>query len=384
MKVVESNIAMTSYSKNVEQTYTKSNMKVSLDMGNAPLKSIALFDAKAEASVYYDFSEQSLLEANLLKEAKSSQLQDKDIKISKEDLIQNLENQASSLVQNNIDLTAEETSQLKLLREMLNTLFGKSGSDFMGLGKDIKRTMNAAGKTQNSSQPRTMSPKIRTMELNYKNLSVKRRSASTTFKSVGKINTADGRSIDLNLSFKAAFEQVQYSASEVSMTYKERPMIDPLVLNMDSSSFGLSDITIDFDLDSDGVLDSIHVPNSGSGFLVLDKNDNGNIDDGSELFGTKSGDGFKDLAEYDSDKNGWIDESDAVFDDLKLLIHDSKGRATMKSIKDLGIGAIYLGSAETTLRLTGAEYDKGMLRKTGFFLKESGEASTMQHIDLSI
>ena len=52
---------------------------------------------------------------------------------------------------------------------------------------------------------------------------------------------------------------------------------------------------------------------SGSGFLALDKNGNGKIDDGSELFGTKSGDGFADLAEYDSDGNGWIDEKGRVY-----------------------------------------------------------------------
>ncbi len=37
------------------------------------------------------------------------------------------------------------------------------------------------------------------------------------------------------------------------------------------------------------------------------------INDGSELFGTSSGDGFKDLATYDEDENGWIDENDSIF-----------------------------------------------------------------------
>ena len=50
----------------------------------------------------------------------------------------------------------------------------------------------------------------------------------------------------------------------------------------------------------------------GSGFLALDKDGNGKIDDGNELFGTKSSDGFGDLREYDSDGSGWIDENDEI------------------------------------------------------------------------
>lgn len=57
-----------------------------------------------------------------------------------------------------------------------------------------------------------------------------------------------------------------------------------------------------FDLDADGTADRISMLKSGSGFLALDKNGNGKIDDGSELFGTQSGDGFADLEEYDIDK----------------------------------------------------------------------------------
>ena len=42
---------------------------------------------------------------------------------------------------------------------------------------------------------------------------------------------------------------------------------------------------------------------NGSGYLALDKNGDGTINDGSELFGTRNGDGFADLAQYDEDGN---------------------------------------------------------------------------------
>ena len=77
-----------------------------------------------------------------------------------------------------------------------------------------------------------------------------------------------------------------------------------------------------FDIDADGEEESISYLQGGSGYLALDKNGDGVINDGSELFGTKSGDGFADLAEYDADGNGWIDENDPIFDKLLIWAKD--------------------------------------------------------------
>ncbi len=81
---------------------------------------------------------------------------------------------------------------------------------------------------------------------------------------------------------------------------------------------------------------------SGSGFLGLDSNNNGRIDNGKELFGTQSGDGFADLARYDSDGNGWIDEGDPVYARLKVWLKDASGADKVISLADAGVGAIYL------------------------------------------
>ena len=67
------------------------------------------------------------------------------------------------------------------------------------------------------------------------------------------------------------------------------------------------------------------------------------INDGNELFGTKSGDGFKDLAKYDKDRNGWIDEADDIFDDLRIWTKDEQGNDKLLTLKEAGVGAIYLG-----------------------------------------
>jgi hypothetical protein len=59
-----------------------------------------------------------------------------------------------------------------------------------------------------------------------------------------------------------------------------------------------------------------------SGLLVIDKNLDGKVNDGSELFGPSTGDGFEKLARYDEDRNGWIDEGAqhaSLLDTLRVL-----------------------------------------------------------------
>ena len=146
----------------------------------------------------------------------------------------------------------------------------------------------------------------------------------------------------------------------------------------------VSDQKFLFDLDGDGKKENISFTGKGSGFLALDKNGDGVINDGNELFGTKSGDGFKDLAKYDKDRNGWIDEADDIFDDLRIWTKDEQGNDKLLTLKEAGVGAIYLGNASTQFSLNNQQtnHTNAMIRSTGVYLKESGEAGTIQHVDL--
>lgn len=211
---------------------------------------------------------------------------------------------------------------------------------------------------------------------------------STQFEATGIINTSDGRQINLHMNFKSEKELMFTSHTKfegnVNIPEPQNDFVDPLVINLDVPSAGLSDITIDFDLDADGVMDEISFVNHGSGFLALDKNGDGIINDGRELFGPQSGDGFKDLSLHDEDGNGWIDENDSIFDKLKLWTIGSDGRPTLISLKNVGIGAIYLKNVMTSMELTDStDTTRGILRKTGIYLKENGQAGTIQHIDLA-
>ncbi len=208
---------------------------------------------------------------------------------------------------------------------------------------------------------------------------------NTTFASKGQVQTADGRNIDFNVEVTLGRSLSQKINSLSSETYT-RVLTDPLVINMDSNITSVPDQKFKFDLDADGNEDEISFVGKGSGFLALDKNGDGTINDGTELFGTQSGDGFKDLAEYDEDKNGWIDENDSIFSKLKVWTKDENGNDKLLNLKEADVGAIYLNNVDTEFSFKNTMGEtNGMLRKSGIYLKESsGQAGTVVHVDLSL
>lgn len=200
---------------------------------------------------------------------------------------------------------------------------------------------------------------------------------STSISTTGTAMTADGREIqfDIEVSMSRTFEGYFQSGHTVCM--------DPLVINTGSSVTEIGTQSFFFDLDVDGELDEISTLAGGSGFLALDKNDDGIINDGSELFGALSGDGFADLAAYDLDHNGWIDEADEVFSKLKIWYADGSETPKLMSLKEAGVGAIALKNVDSQFSLTnGINETNAYIRKTGMFLYEDGMAGTIQHVDL--
>lgn len=204
----------------------------------------------------------------------------------------------------------------------------------------------------------------------------------TSFEATGKVCTDDGREIDININIEMSRSfQSTYSECLTTLSYQ---CTDPLVINLSDAPASLSDMKFFFDLDSDGEDEEISKLKSDSGFLALDKNDDGVINNGSELFGTKTGNGFKDLAAYDEDSNGWIDENDSVFEKLKIWTKNQDGEDVLYTLKQKNIGAIALQSTGTQFSLNSKleNATNGYIRQTGLFLYEDGQAGTVQHVDL--
>jgi len=202
---------------------------------------------------------------------------------------------------------------------------------------------------------------------------------SLSFSLLASVKT-DDREIELGINVNLSRSFVFQAKVRVESLNK---LQDPLVINLSGEMPSLSTKTFSFDIDSDGKSDQISQLNSGNGFLALDKNANGQIDDGAELFGTKSGDGFSDLSKYDEDNNGWIDENDAIFDKLRVWKRTDKDNELL-SLGEVGIGAIFLGNSKTPFSLKSETNELlGEIRSSGFFLYENGKAGIISQIDFA-
>lgn len=204
----------------------------------------------------------------------------------------------------------------------------------------------------------------------------------------GKIIGSDGieKSLDLSISVSQSFMQnLQISSSNATKIPEDvnKKVIDPLVIDYEGSGTELSDTKMRFDLDSDGTPDQISTLKKGSGFLALDKNGDGKINDGSELFGTQSGDGFKDLSIYDSNNDGKIDKYDPIYDKLRIWTPDANGEGQLVGLGEKGIGVIYLNAQESQEMMRGENGDLlGIKQKTADYLREDGSSGQIHHIDL--
>lgn len=217
-------------------------------------------------------------------------------------------------------------------------------------------------------------------------------SESVSYCARGQVCTADGRKIDVSMDFALARESV--AVSRVEQDGKAYAFKDPLVLTLPGGTANLDGPGLRFDLDGDGTRESIPFVGTGCALLAWDRNGNGCIDDGRELFGAVSGDGFAELAALDSDHNGWIDESDPVWGQLVLWQRQlENGVATDKltSLKDAGIGALALGSVATPFLYRGAASSddplgdvQGRLRASGLYLMEDGRPGSLQQVDLAV
>lgn len=204
-----------------------------------------------------------------------------------------------------------------------------------------------------------------------------------SFAAQGVIRTTDGKEIRLQVSLE--MQRSYREESSVSLRAGDAVRKDPLVINFDGSAAQLQSKRFRFDLDGDGRAEDVPLLSGNRGYLALDINGNGKVDSGKELFGPASGDGFAELARYDSDSNGWIDDNDPVFADLRVWMQDGKGEGTLVSAKSRNIGALYLGRADTPFALKdGNNADLGAIRSTGVYLAENGSVGTLQQIDLTV
>lgn len=260
-------------------------------------------------------------------------------------------------------------------------------------GNSVDNARTNSGSTQGTAAPAsdTFYPVAARMKvLNYVGETYSVEQEDTSFSTVGTVRTKDGREINFNVNVNMSRRCEEYYREELNVA--QFALYDPLVINLNTDVTELSDQTFYFDLDADGEEEEISML-KGSGYLALDKNGDGVINDGSELFGTKNGDGFADLARYDEDGNGWIDENDSIWSKLKIWCKDENGNDVLYKLSDKGVGAICLKNVSTDFTMQGdrkaqdgtmnANATNAVIRKTGIFLYENGNVGTVQHVDMA-
>lgn len=271
----------------------------------------------------------------------------------------------------------------QLIKSILERMIGKTIKISSASDLSVSRSNQTSPPTE---QPPEASPELDSgsteIGMRYQSHRINEEFEQTAFQAQGKVRTRDGREIDFALGMTMSRHFSEQSSLVIEAGAKLK---DPLVINFDGKAAELLSNRFKFDLDADGEQDQIHQLASHSGMLALDSNGDGRINDGRELFGALSGDGFADLAEYDQDGNNFIDEADAVFEQLKIWIKDDQGNDQLLGLKELGVGALYLGATDTPFDLKGTDNElQGKIRATGVYLSELGAAGTLQQLDLVV
>lgn len=113
------------------------------------------------------------------------------------------------------------------------------------------------------------------------------------------------------------------------------PRTDPLIIDINGDGIELDswqNSNALFDLNSDGTSENTGWTkvNSDDSFLVIDKNNNGNIDDITEMFGSATVPGFIELKKYDSNGDNLINSPDSQFNLLRLW-NDTNGNGVVEA-----------------------------------------------------
>lgn len=145
--------------------------------------------------------------------------------------------------------------------------------------------------------------------------------------------------------------------------------LDPIIVDLTAHGYQLTNaaggVTFDFYGDRKPILMSWTAAGWDGGFLALDRNGNGRIDNGTELFSNitpqpsvagQGRNGFLALAVYDQPENGgngdgWIDEQDAVYPKLLIWVDKNHNGISepneLLTLKQAGIQAISLGYSQS-------------------------------------
>jgi hypothetical protein len=210
---------------------------------------------------------------------------------------------------------------------------------------------------------------------------VHRETETTAYTATGTVQTTDGQTVSFDFQLAMHRDRTDKTTLD-ALAGDAAQKVDPIALNLTGGPVSLDPARTAFDINNDGTAEQIAMPSAGTYFLALDRNGNGAIDGGGDLFGPLSGDGFAELQALDDDHNGWIDEGDTAFARLQLW---SGPNASTTSLSAAGVGALYVGAnVGTQFDLqSGSGESLGQVVSSSIYLSESGAPGALQQVDLT-
>ncbi len=273
-------------------------------------------------------------------------------------------------------INADDSLKLQLVKMLVKKITGKSFELFNAENIRQADPTNTIISDQIDSRPNQH-------RLVYQRINRLNELETSNFKAVGQVETSSGKSIDFNMQLKMHRSFTMESLLPRSNDAKRKK--DPLVINFENKAAELSSSVFSFDIDSDGTEDQLARLKASSGLLVLDKNQDGKISNGTELFGAMTGNGFQELKAYDEDDNNFIDEADSVYQRLQIWQHHENGSSQLYSLAEKNIGAIFLGHVSTPFQLkNGINQSLGEISDSSFYLQQNGEVGSIQQINFMV
>ena len=175
--------------------------------------------------------------------------------------------------------------------------------------------------------------------------------------------------VSIQLEFEFEYTQiVQFQQSEVQAA-------DPIVLDLDGRGIHLTSHRdgARFDITGTGRVVNTAFVTGGDAFLAIDRNGNGIIDDGTELFGDQNGaaNGFEELRKLDSNGDGRINALDDRFHELLLWRDNGNGitePGELMTLTEAGIREICLAYENVDKAAAGGN----RITQTASFVWEDG------------
>ena len=190
----------------------------------------------------------------------------------------------------------------------------------------------------------------------------------------GELALSSGETISFAFDFSMEVSWARYSYSEQAMT-------DPLVVSLSGTPVQLdADNSSAFDLFNNGSTVPLPQLAAQQFYLAFDRNADSKVNDGSELFGPRTGQGYAELAAYDDNGNGLIDPSDDIWQYLYLW----RPQQSLLSMQEAQLGAISIESVATQMPLYQQQHQLGQISRSGLAFTENGKPALVQQIDLLV